>query len=36
MRIREGKKVKVAFTKGHGEPRPDDPRAMDSATGRPG
>jgi hypothetical protein len=27
MRIREGKKVKVAFTKGHGEPRTDDPGA---------
>ena len=25
MRIREGKKSKVAFSKGHGEPRPDDP-----------
>jgi hypothetical protein len=25
MRLREGKRVNVAFTKGHGEPRPDDP-----------
>ncbi|MGP0067319.1 MAG: Gldg family protein [Isosphaeraceae bacterium] len=27
MRIREGKNLKVAFTKGHGEPRTDDPSA---------
>jgi hypothetical protein len=25
VRIREGKTAKVAFTKGHGEPRPEDP-----------
>ena len=25
MRLREGKTVKVAFTTGHGEPKPDDP-----------
>ena len=25
IRLREGKNVKVAFTTGHGEPRPDDP-----------
>jgi hypothetical protein len=25
IRIREGKKIKVAFIRGHGEPRPDDP-----------
>ncbi len=25
MRLREGKRAKVAFTAGHGEPRPDDP-----------
>ena len=39
IRLREGKKSKVAFTTGHGEPstsRPESARAGASATGRRG